>query len=333
MPCVRLLLTIAKGGSRNVVKMFELVREDIETVFAKDPAAKTVWEVVCCYPGLHAIWLHRLAHVLWEHKLLFLGRFVSHINRWLTGIEIHPGAKIGRRFFIDHGMGVVIGETAEIGDDVLIYQGVVLGGTTLEKTKRHPTIGSNVVIGAGAVVLGPITVGDNARIGAGSVVIRPVAAGATVVGVPARVASRPEPDRQQISLEHGRLPDPVVKAISESLDRQSRLEERVRRLEKVLLQLNAAILPQSSHHAPDDEELTRQIEQALREVIDPEAGVNVVELGLIRRVTVRGKQVKVQMFIPTPGCPFVDYLIDQITRKVQSINGLQSVEVVLLDKP
>jgi len=162
--------------------MIERIREDIQTAFAKDPAARTTWEVLCCYPGLHAIWLHRVAHWLWRHKLLFLGRLVSHISRLLTGVDIHPGAAIGRRFFIDHGMGVVIGETAEIGDDVLVYQGAVLGGTTTRKVKRHPTIGSNVVIGAGATLLGAITVGNTARIGAGSVVIQPVPAGATKRG-------------------------------------------------------------------------------------------------------------------------------------------------------
>lgn len=212
--------------------MFERLREDIETVFAKDPAAKTIWEVIFCYPGLHAIWLHRLAHFLWKHRLLLLGRLVSHINRWLTGVEIHPGARIGHRFFIDHGMGVVIGETAEIGDDVLMYQGTVLGGTSLERTKRHPTIGNNVVIGAGAILLGPITVGENARIGAGSVVIKSVPARATVVGVPGRIAGLKHSTKLGVDLEHGQLPDPVLRALSEILDRQGRLEERVRELER-----------------------------------------------------------------------------------------------------
>ena len=212
------------------------IREDIETAFAKDPAARTAWEVVCCYPGLHAIWMHRLAHLLWQHKLPFLGRLVSHLNRWLTGVEIHPGATIGRRFFIDHGMGVVIGETAEIGDDVLMYQGVVLGGTSLNKIKRHPTIGHNVVIGAGATILGAITVGDNARIGAGSVVIKPVPAGATIVGVPGHIAGPKRSEKPGADLEHGQLPDPVLRTLSEALDRQSRLEERVRELEHEIAQ-------------------------------------------------------------------------------------------------
>ncbi len=211
--------------------MFGTLREDIRTVFAKDPAARSVLEVVFCYPGLHALWFHRLAHFLWQHKLRLLARILSHINRFLTNIEIHPGAKIGQRFFIDHGAGVVIGETAEIGDDVLMYQGTVLGGTTLEKGKRHPTIGNSVVIGTGAVALGAITIGDGATIGSGSVVIRSVPPGTTVVGIPGRVvADRHEP---LLSLEHGRLPDPVAEAIRLVLNGQEKLEERLKRLESL----------------------------------------------------------------------------------------------------
>lgn len=212
--------------------MFRTLREDIQTVFAKDPAARSLAEVLFCYPGLHALWFHRLAHFLWQHRLFFLARLLSHINRALTGIEIHPGAKIGRRFFIDHGMGVVIGETAEIGDDVLLYQGVVLGGTTLEKKKRHPTIEDNVVIGAGAILLGPITIGRGSLVGAGSVVIKSVPQGATVVGVPGRVI--PEGKRSIAALEHGKLPDPVAEAIRALLARQERLEARLHSLEKTM---------------------------------------------------------------------------------------------------
>jgi serine O-acetyltransferase len=230
--------------------MFEMIKEDIQTVFAKDPAAKTTWEVVFCYPGLHAIWLHRIAHFLWRRRLLFLGRLLSHISRLLTGIEIHPGAKIGRRFFIDHGMGVVIGETTEIGDDVLMYQGVVLGGTSLEKIKRHPTIEDNVIIGAGATVLGPVIVGRGAKIGAGSVVVKPVSARATVVGVPARIAGSEEVEGPKVDLEHGKLPDPVLRAISESLERQSRLEERVRQLEMALAWIAPLTMPSSAGGVP-----------------------------------------------------------------------------------
>lgn len=211
--------------------MFKRIKEDIQTVFAKDPAARSLPEVLFCYPGLHALWLHRIAHFLWSHKLKFFGRFLSHINRLLTGIEIHPGAKIGRRFFIDHGMGVVVGETAEIGDDVLMYQGVVLGGTSLERKKRHPTIGNNVVIGTGATILGPISIGDNATVGAGSVVVKPVPPGATVVGVPGRIVEAEEPKvKLKIDLQHGKLPDPVAEAINKLIDRIDNLEVEVRRL-------------------------------------------------------------------------------------------------------
>jgi serine O-acetyltransferase len=209
--------------------LFRTLREDIQTVFSKDPAARSVPEVIFCYPGLHALWLHRLAHFLWSHRLKFLARFVSHINRFLTSIEIHPGAKIGRRFFIDHGTGVVIGETAEVGEDVLMYQGVVLGGTSLKREKRHPTVGNNVVIGTGAIALGAITIGDGARIGSGSVVIEPVPPGATVVGIPGTVVE----DRRKsfLDLEHGKLPDPVAEALKLVLREQSELGERLKRLE------------------------------------------------------------------------------------------------------
>ena len=149
--------------------MFNSLREDIETVFEKDPAARSTLEVLLCYPGLHALWAHRVANFFWRHKLRLLARLTSHISRFITNIEIHPGATIGRRFFIDHGSGVVIGETSEIGDDVLLYQGVVLGGTTLEKKKRHPTLGNGVGMGAGSIALGPITIGDSSRVGASSV--------------------------------------------------------------------------------------------------------------------------------------------------------------------
>ncbi|MFC2010832.1 serine O-acetyltransferase [Chloroflexota bacterium] len=211
--------------------MFKTLKEDIQTVFIKDPAARSVLEVISCYPGLHALWFHRLAHFLWQHRLRFLARLLSNINRFLTGIEIHPGARIGRRFFIDHGAGVVIGETTEIGNDVLIYQGVVLGGTSLEKTKRHPTIGNNVVIGTGAATLGAITIGEGARIGSGSVVIHSVPTGATVVGIPGRVV---EEGRQPLAdLEHGKLPDPVAEAIRLVLGEQEKLGGRLERLENL----------------------------------------------------------------------------------------------------
>jgi serine O-acetyltransferase len=211
--------------------VLKTLREDIQTVFAKDPAARNTLEVIFCYPGLHALWFHRFAHFLWQHKLRFLARLLSHINRFLTGVEIHPGARIGRRFFIDHGAGVVIGETSEIGDDVLLYQGVALGGTTLKKGKRHPTIGNNVVMGTGAVALGAITIGDGAKVGAGSVVVKSVPPGATVVGIPGRITE----DHQKpiMDLEHGDLPDPVAEAIRFVLTEQDKFEERLRRLENI----------------------------------------------------------------------------------------------------
>ncbi|MSQ71788.1 MAG: serine O-acetyltransferase [Betaproteobacteria bacterium] len=167
--------------------MFQRLREDIKCVFDRDPAARTTWEVITCYPGFHALLLHRASHWLWEFRLRWLGRFLSHAGRFVTGIEIHPGATIGRRVFIDHGMGVVIGETAEVGDDCTLYHGVTLGGTSWNKGKRHPTLGTGVVIGAGAKVLGPIRVGDGARIGSNAVVVKNVPAGATAVGIPARI--------------------------------------------------------------------------------------------------------------------------------------------------
>ena len=167
--------------------MFTRLSEDIRAVFDRDPAARTAWEVLTCYPGMHALWIHRIARVLWDVRLRWCARFVSHLGRWLTGIEIHPGATVGRRVFIDHGMGVVIGETAEIGADCTLYHGVTLGGTSWNGGKRHPTLGKGVVIGAGAKVLGPIFVGDGAKIGSNAVVVKEVPAGATVVGVPGRV--------------------------------------------------------------------------------------------------------------------------------------------------
>ncbi|OGO18194.1 MAG: serine O-acetyltransferase [Chloroflexi bacterium RBG_16_50_11] len=211
--------------------MFRTLREDIKTVFAKDPAARSTLEILLCYSGLHAIWAHRLNHFLWTHHLKLLARFLSNITRFFTGIEIHPGARIGRRCFIDHGTGIVIGETAEIGDDVLMYQGSGLIGTSLKKEKRHPTIGNNVEIGAGAFVLGAITIGDGARIGAGSVVIRSVPPSVTVVGVPGRVVTKRE--KPVMDLEHGKLPDPVAEAIRLVLKDQHLLEERLKRLESL----------------------------------------------------------------------------------------------------
>lgn len=210
--------------------MFKTLKEDVQTVFAKDPAAKGLLEVILCYPGLHAIWLHRIAHWFYKNKIYTIARIISHINRHITGIEIHPGAEIGRRFFIDHGMGVVIGETSEIGENVLIYQGVVLGGTSLGKKKRHPTLEDNVVIGSGAIVLGAVNIGDNARIGAGSVVVTDVPPNATVVGVPGRIGLGFSSKEMQ-ALEHGKLPDPIADAIRFVMQDQEKVEKRIKKLE------------------------------------------------------------------------------------------------------
>ncbi len=189
--------------------MFARIKEDIQSVFHRDPAARNAIEVLTCYPGLHALLLHRASHWLWTNNLKWLARFLSTISRWFTGIEIHPGAKIGRRFFIDHGMGVVIGETCEIGDNVTIYQGVTLGGTGKEKGKRHPTIKDNVLISTGAKVLGSITIGENSKIGGGSVVLKDVPPNSTVVGIPGRVVVQ-DGKRVNRDLDHANLPDPVL---------------------------------------------------------------------------------------------------------------------------
>jgi serine O-acetyltransferase len=208
--------------------MFGVIREQIDTIFREDPAAQSVLEIFLCYPGFHAALLHRVAHRLYLAKVPLIPRVISQISRFFTGIEIHPGAVIGRRFFIDHGMGVVIGETTEIGDDVLIYQNVTLGGTGGERGKRHPTIGNNVVIGTGAKVLGGITIGDNARIGAGAVVVHPVPENSTVVGIPGRVVRFHVP-REGV-LDHGMMPDPEGQEIEELKQRMSDLEEKLRAL-------------------------------------------------------------------------------------------------------
>jgi serine O-acetyltransferase len=205
------------------------IREQIETIFREDPAAKGVLEIVLCYPGFHAILMHRFAHRLYKAKLRTLARAVSQVARFFTGIEIHPGATIGRRFFIDHGMGVVIGETTEIGDDVLLYQGVTLGGTGKERGKRHPTIGNHVVIGTGAKVLGNIRIGDYVKIGAGSVVVHPVPDHSTVVGVPGRVV-RVAGVEVDDELDHGKLPDPEARAIEDLSRRVEELEQVVKSL-------------------------------------------------------------------------------------------------------
>ena len=216
--------------------LWQDINEQIETIMSRDPAAKSRLEVVLCYPGFWAVLLHRLAHFLYRKKLFLLARMISQLNRSITHIEIHPGAKIGRRFFVDHGSGVVIGETTEIGDDVTIYQGVTLGGTGKEKGKRHPTIGSNVVISAGAKILGAITIGDNVKIGAGSVVLKNVPAGCTVVGVPGRIVANngTRVKGNEVDLEHHVLPDPVSETLQMLKERIAFLERKINNLEKEL---------------------------------------------------------------------------------------------------
>jgi len=213
------------------MKFYETIKEDVQTVFKKDPAARGVLEVLMCYPGLHAIWMHRIAHCLWQKKWYFGARLLSHISRFLTGIEIHPGAKIGRRFFIDHGSGVVIGETTEIGDDVLIYQGVILGGVTLQKKKRHPTVGNQVLIGSGTIVLGPVLIGDGARIGAASLVIHDVPPEAIAVGVPARLGLGFSGKEIQ-EMTDNKLPDPIAEAFNFLGKQIGTLERRMAEVEK-----------------------------------------------------------------------------------------------------
>lgn len=209
--------------------VFRTLYEDIKTVLDRDPAARNSLEVFFCYSGFHALTMHRVSHWLWCHKLKSLARFNAMLARFFTGVEIHPAAKIGRRFFIDHGMGVVIGETAEVGDDVTIYHGVTLGGVSLKKEKRHPTIGNNVIIGAGAKVLGPFKVGDRVRIGANSVVLHEVPDDATVVGVPGRITGD---SKRQDMFNHTELPDPVANAFNCIIDRIVEIEKEIQTIKK-----------------------------------------------------------------------------------------------------
>jgi serine O-acetyltransferase len=229
--------------------MFARIREDIASTFERDPAARSTWEVITCYPGFHALLIHRLAHGLWRLKLRWLARFVSHVSRFLTGIEIHPGATVGRRVFIDHGMGVVIGETAEIGDDCTLYHGVTLGGTTWNKGKRHPTLGRGVVIGAGAKVLGPIVVGDGARIGSNAVVVKDVPPAATAVGIPARVIlGEHDKTREEKAASLGfsayavtskAEDDPLAKAVQGLLDHSVDMDKRIELILQQIEQIRA----------------------------------------------------------------------------------------------
>ena len=228
--------------------MFSRIRSDVQCILDRDPAARTTWEVLTCYPGLHALILHRRAHWFWTHDFKWLGRFVSHIGRWLTGIEIHPGAKVGQCVFFDHAMGVVVGETAEIGDGCTIYQGVSLGGTSLYKgTKRHPTLGKNVVVSAGAKVLGGFIVGDNAKIGANAVVIKPVPAGATAVGIPARIILAPAAENSGDAAmaapfsAYGVTPDvdPINEAMKSLIDTASSQDHQIALLWQAIEKLSS----------------------------------------------------------------------------------------------
>ena len=236
--------------------MFERVRRDIQSVFERDPAARNTFEVLTNYPGLHALMLHRLAHKLWLRDFKWLGRSISTFSRWLTGIEIHPGAQIGERFFIDHGMGVVIGETAVIGDNVTLYQGVTLGGTSWNKGKRHPTLKDGVVVGAGAKVLGPFEVGENAKIGSNAVVTKAVPPGATVVGIPGRIILKSVPELSEVDADKRKrmedhfgfdayglseeMPDPVARSIRSILDHMHLVDERMNTMCQALKKLDAS---------------------------------------------------------------------------------------------
>jgi serine O-acetyltransferase len=227
------LASLAIRWLKRLPTAYERANEDVAAIVRNDPAARSTTEVVLLYPGLHALWLHRLAHALWYDGHFLQARILSHANRFATGIEIHPGAEIGRRVVIDHGMGIVIGETAIVGDECVLYKGVVLGGTTLVRTKRHPTLAKNVIVGSNACILGAIEVGEGARIGSGSVVVRAVAPHATVVGVPARVIV-PAKARFDAALDHANLPDPVSEMLRALARQNQHLRDRLARLESKL---------------------------------------------------------------------------------------------------
>ena len=249
--------------------MFSRLRSDIQCILERDPAARTGWEVLTCYPGVHALILYRRAHWCWTHGFKWLGRFISHLARWLTGIEIHPGAKIGRCVFFDHAMGVVVGETAEIGDGCTIYQGVTLGGTSLYKgVKRHPTLGRNVVVGAGAQVLGGFTVGDGAKIGSNAVVVKPVPAGATAVGNPARVIQADtDVKREEIASQMGfsaygvtQNDDPLSQALRGLIDNASGQEHQIALLWHAIEKLSAPLTADNRDCVPKDAALHESFE-------------------------------------------------------------------------
>src|SRR5512146_3246239 len=251
---------MARSGELNMITFFRMMKEDIQSVFDRDPAARSTVEILTSYPGLHAIWGFRITHWLWKHNLKLLARWTSHVIPFLTGIEIHPGATIGHRFFIDHGMGAVIGETAEAGDNVTLYHGVALGGTTLDKGKRHPTLENDVVVGAGAKILGAIVVGAGSRIGANAVVNKPVPPNSVVVGVPGQVVvrSKPRPADAPPDLNHNVLPDTIGLTVADLMNRLEQVEavlagqvtdhplvEKVQQLEKLEVSLKGHLFEHS----------------------------------------------------------------------------------------
>src|SRR5262245_8113814 len=229
--------------------MFARLKEEIGVVFERDPAARNTWEVITCYPGFHAMLFHRVAHRLWRAGFRWLARLTSHFSRWLTGIEIHPGATIGRRFFIDHGMGVVIGETAEIADDCTLYHGVTLGGTSWNKGKRHPTLGKGVVVGAGAKILGPIVIGDGARIGSNAVVVKEVPPGATAIGIPARIIEAQETQNGRFAAYAvvKDLSDPMAKALHELIGHSADIDRRIEQILAELKRLGCRVDERQAH--------------------------------------------------------------------------------------
>jgi serine O-acetyltransferase len=240
--------------------MFSRLKEEIAVVFERDPAARNTWEVITCYPGFHAMLVHRLAHKLWRGGLKWLARFVSHIGRWLTGIEIHPGATIGRRFFIDHGMGVVVGQTAEIGDDCTLYHGVTLGGTSWSPGKRHPTLGNGVVVGAGAKILGPIVIGDGAKVGSNAVVVKAVPPGATAIGIPARIVESHDTNGRFAAYGVVRdANDPLAQALHELIDHSSDTDRRIEHILGELKRLGVKLGEEKGSHF-DPEHLNRIVD-------------------------------------------------------------------------
>lgn len=230
--------------------MFTTLKEEIQAIKEKDPAARSTLEIFLCYPGFYALIFHRVSHFLWKKGFKLWARVNSNWGRFLTGIEIHPGATIGKRVFIDHGMGIVIGETAEVGDDVLIYQGVILGGTTTNKGKRHPTIGKGVIIGAGAKVMGNITVGDYSKIGTGAVVLKDVPSNSTCVGVPGRIVKRKGKPSKKVDLEHGKLPDPIADVIEAIQRHQKENDQQIR----ILYEKNELCIVNEKEEVGDEEE-------------------------------------------------------------------------------